>query len=118
MSNDVKKQNESKSISEDIIKSEKKTINRELELSDLDSVSGGVQVVASTQTENLTPTVVNQRCNCGKFEPHTPGLNLDICDNCKHALKTDANSNTTYCGKQQFGDTSSPSPIPQPIVIS
>ncbi len=115
MSNEVRNQNESSSES---LKNEKETVNRELDLSDLDSISGGVEVVAPTHTENLVPTIVNHRCNCGKFEPHTPGINLDICDNCKHALKTDANSNTTYCEKQTLGEASSQPSVPQPIVIS
>lgn len=117
MSNEVRNQNESSN--ENSVKIEKKAVNRELDLSDLDSISGGVKIVEPKQTENLVPTIVNHRCNCGKFEPHTPGVNLDICDNCKYALKTDADSNTTYCGKQKLGDTSSQtSSVSQPIVIS
>lgn len=116
VSNEVRNQNESSN--DNSVRNEKKTVNRELDLSDLDSISGGVEVVAPAHTEDLVPTTVNQRCNCGKFTPHTPGLNLDICDNCKHALKTAANSDTTYCSKQKFSDVSAQPSVPQPIVIS
>lgn len=97
-------------MSEKINSTKEKEVNsRKIEGLDLDSVSGGAEIVSTESTENFAKNFVenanNQKCNCNKFQPHTPGLTLDVCENCKNARKTGKDSNKAYC-------------VVQPIIIS
>lgn len=85
---------------------EKQTQNRELsektiEEIDPDYITGGARIVPPSETEGLMPTPHTQECNCGKFSPNKSGVcGAEICENCKHARKTQDNSKTTYCSLQ------------------
>ncbi len=69
------------------------------EKEDLDFISGGAKVVEDINHNHLQ-TDKTCMCNCGCFEPHTLGITLNICDNCKHAKAPCLNSEKVYCSKQ------------------
>lgn len=66
---------------------------------DLDMITGGAAVVTSIDGTCLK-TDCTQQCNCGKFTPHTLGVSLNICDNCKYAQAPYDGAPTIYCSVQ------------------
>ena len=72
----------------------------QLDSVDLDFVCGGAKVSNDIATDELLKVEPSHKCNCSEFVRSNNCGNIDICDNCSHALTPYCGSNDIYCSCQ------------------
>lgn len=71
---------------------------RILEKNDLNYVIGGAKEITDKEVSpSWKEKSHSHKCDCGKFESEITGINLSICDNCKHAKSPENDKNKVYC---------------------